>query len=178
MCLSSAAIALECGPLVSSEKLDQLQNAVANAGAVLNQHAGSLIQDMRGRLNAAQTEAALAQVDKMQLELNEIQQAESVGERVESALRIASVLAGVRDVMVDRRDTELANKFLSLYIAAAGRYAREANPFVNRILTKISIPGVAIDVAKLRDAIGMVGRELEKCESPKLPARVPQTRRE
>ena len=169
----SAVHAVECGPFVQVQKLDQLQSSVRFANGLLTQHRESLQREVSGLLGYAPTQATLNEVDRINREDDLLKSADA--SVVEMALQNASILAAVRDVMVDQRDRVIVEKYLSISVFGTKRLAEIKLRYLNQILAKISRPGVAIDVSRLRDEVGAIASEFEKCESPKpLTTRKPQ----
>jgi hypothetical protein len=66
--------------------------------------------------------------------------------------------------MVDRRDKVIVEKDLSATVVRAKKIAEISYRTTNQFLTRMSRPGIAIDVSKLRDAIGRVITEFQQCE--------------
>lgn len=160
-------LAVQCGPRVAYERIELLQKPIDEIGRTLLQHSESLQQQATSTMIGPQSEISVARVEKIFREIDLLSSAETAGERVSTALQTASVIAGIRDVMLDSRDRERVNLFLSNQLSSIGRGANSAWEYLNKLLTRITIPGVAIDVAKLRDAIAVTRSEFEKCEPGK-----------
>lgn len=162
--VSVQALSIECGPIVHIVRIEQMKNSVGEAQTTIMQHSGPLVALVKGLIDVASTDSAIREADKMQLQLDFLGQARTAGERLEGALQTALLVAQIRAVMLDRRDKERVNKFLSLSLRDAGRVAELSYRSTSDVLSKLSIPGVAIDVAKLRDESRVVVKEFEKCE--------------
>ena len=89
------------------------------------------------------------------------------------------MLFSTRDSMVDKRDKLIVERHLSLAADHTKRSAETSYLQANTSLTRLTRSGMTIDVAKmvlkLRDTIGSVLGEFQRCELPKLPSRQPST---
>jgi hypothetical protein len=88
---------------------------------------------------------------------------------LELKLGEASTLASIRDVMQDKWDKSVVQSYLSLSVVSANSQAEIQLRSLDRIMTRTSRPGIAVHVSKLRDAVGAVATEFQKCERPRLP---------
>ena len=171
-----AVHAVECGPLIQTDRVNQLHRAVQVLGMGLFPHIDSLQNEIDGLLRYSPTKATVEEVGRISIEQDFLIQANLSGENVETAVNAALVLATVRDFMVDKRDRVVVESYLSISASYVRSIAEIRTRYLNQLLTKMSRPGLAIDVSKLRDAIGMVLGEFQKCESPRVPSTGPQTR--
>ena len=174
--MSSSAAAVECGPIVQTSRLENLTELLTAAETLLNQHNRSFLNEWQNLRDRTLSDAILQQIQKIQFETDLLGSVIANNNSIKGPLDTTLTLANIRDAMVDKRDRTVVALYLSQSAAYTRKIAEISYRDTNESLTKISRPGVAGDVSKLRDAIGMVLRELEKCESPKMPARVPQTR--
>lgn len=141
----ATAFAVECGPLVQHDRLNQLESSVQEIGINLIQHHDTLQSEIDGLLRYAQTQSTINEIDRNQRDQSIVAGVLDAGERVGTALNAASMLAGIRDTMMDKRDTVIVERFLSLRISYIKRTAENQLRYVNKILTKLSRPGLAVD---------------------------------
>ena len=172
LCATTSCFAVECGPSVTTATLDKWEETVRSRGAVLDEHSMVLIErSMAINLRAMSTGGRNdAELHRLEMETTVLSGIVTMSDGVEAALSTASAVAAVRDAMLDRRDTERANKFLSLHLATVRKTASVALKRMNTALRKITLPGVAIDASKLRDAIEAIVQEFGRCEATAVPA--------
>lgn len=172
----SVVHAVECGPLVMDSKVKSLEKSLTDAIEVLDQHNNLLLNEASRLLASTPSEASLNQAEKINLEVDLLVNSRSAGAIIQARLDAVSTLVSIRDSMVDKRDKMIVELYLSAVTVHTKNMAEIAYRQANASLTRMSRPGVAIDVSKLRDTIGTVLREFQRCESPKLPSRGPPTR--
>lgn len=163
----STVLAVECGPKLSGERIEQLLKPIGEATALLAQHQNSLNDDVRTYLSRAPIDPALNRIDKLQLEITQIGHVMEYALRVENGLNEALTIAAIRDVMLDSRDRWRVNLFLSLKVFGARTHAEKIAPAIGAVLTRLTMPGVAVDISKLRDSIVLVARAFEGCDKPR-----------
>ena len=168
--------AVECGPLITDSRVKSLEKSLTDAIEVLDQHNKLLLDEISKLLASTPSEASLNQAGKINLESDLLLSAKSAGEIVQARLDALSTLVSIRDLMVDKRDKMFVEVQLSASVVFTKNLAEIAYKRANESLARLSRPGVAIDVSKLRDTIGVVSNEFQRCESPKLPSRRPATR--
>ena len=171
-----AVHAVECGSLIMQNRVEHLKKSLTAANEMLRQHRMSLLNEAGTLLGNTPSDAILNQVAKINREHDLLVGVISDGESVQGPLDTVSTLVSIRDVMVDKRDKMIVELNISLNAVHTKKMAELSYRTTNESLTQMSRPGVAIDVSKLRDTIGLVLGELQKCELPKMPSRGPQTR--
>jgi hypothetical protein len=159
------ADAIECGPVLRPERLLELANGVAQAAAQLLQHDSSLGREAEGLWRHASTQATLDRISKIQRDQDLLGYAHERTARLETDLQYAHVLAGIREVMVDKRDKVVVEKYLSSSAFFIKGSAERVLSYVNGIMAKLSRPSLAVDMARLRDSIAGVAEEFASCES-------------
>jgi hypothetical protein len=95
---------------VSSEKLDVLELSLLEAGQVLAQHRMNLNLEAQRRVTAARNHSELVQANAIEIEMNALSHVLWLGETLEASIGKAGAVASVRDAMIDRRDTDRANR--------------------------------------------------------------------
>ena len=165
MLVATELRAVECGPIMRAVTIHQLRDSIKVPNEVLFPHRLRLVDDSKRLLptKSLEDEKELA---TMQLETSRLEAVNGAGTQVQEALGVAWLLASLRDDMRDAGDKKLLNEQLSHYLADARKAAERARPYVGDLLTRAMLPGVAVDIAKLRDAIGFVESDLKNCTSP------------
>ena len=161
--LNSQSVSVGCVPTMRAATIDQVKLAVTEASARLLQHLGALKQDLGRRAKAAPTEAADADAGKIAQELDSLNHIMQAVKGINNALGPASLLAAIREQMVYSADKVAVNARLSLLLFTARQEAEKAYQYVGPALTKITSSGVAVDVAKMRDAIEAVLKAVGNC---------------
>jgi hypothetical protein len=164
--LGSQSAAIECGPAMRAATIDQMKLAVREANAKVLPHVGALTRELRSQRQAAATDAAIAEIDKSAQELGSLVIVMQAGNGTYNALESASLLAAIREQMVYGGDKSAANARLSDRLYAARQEAEKAYQYISPALPRFTSPGVAADVAKLRDAIEGVLKVLGNCKPP------------
>jgi hypothetical protein len=77
-------------------------------------------------------------------------------------------LVQIRDAMVDKRDRYVLQRYASAQIVHLANLSRLTTESVALVLTKVRQPGIAIDVARLRDLSMDVHKSYASCDVPKL----------
>jgi len=126
------------------------------------------MNEVKMLLGRATSDAGIQQIEKINQEINLLDSVTLDYNTVQGPLNTASTLAAIRDVMVDKRDKTILELYLSESAVYAKNHAELSFNATNRTLTVMSRPGIAVDVSRLRDAMGMVLKELQKCESPRI----------
>lgn len=160
--------AVECGPLANTDNIGQLQQSLDEANSALLRGRRLLVEEVGQLLKGSpRTEAALVESERInrEQELLESAGASELGAWLSSS----GTLAAIRDAMQDKRDRFVVEMYLSLQLVMVKQHAEIQLNSVNRSLAKMSRPGLAIDVAKVRDSVNAVLAEFRNCESPKLP---------
>lgn len=152
--------AIECGPSMHVVTLDNYQEAVRAANEKVSGHSTALLTEQV----MLQDNASL--FDKIQAEIGYLDMAIQAGDRAAATLNTAWILALVRNQMIDKRDREIAARFLSLTLKHSHEVAQSAFNSTNNVLRRLTRPGIAVDVAGLRDAIETVAKDLSKCSPP------------
>lgn len=161
--------AVDCGPLVMLSKVTALQDSLTGALSALRQHQGVLMSEGSREARESEFQKIFNEIDRLNLSM-------SGGEQIEIRLDAISILVSIRDFMVDKQDKLIVEQYISLYGLNVKNTAEIVFRSISKTLTQVSRPGVAIDVSKLRDAIGTVVGEFERCEAPKPLSRRPATR--
>ena len=105
-------------------------------------------------------------IEQLQSEIADVDSALSAGNDLQTEIANSWMLAMLRDKMVDARDKTMVSAFLSLRLSLARKMSELTDPMIGRTLRRITRPGIAVDVAKLRDAVETVAKELAKCTPP------------
>ena len=163
--VGAKALAIECGPTMRAASLSQMEEAVDSATTKLLQQSIALLEEM-GRSANARSDSDLSAFGKISNESDRISNATTAGERVQDTLNTNWILATIRDQMLDARDKARVNAYLSIALANAKRRAESASKSLAATLSTVTRPGIAVDVAKLRDTIDVVIKAFEKCVSP------------
>lgn len=163
--------AVECGPLIQESKVKALEKSLTDALSKLRQHEEVLINENKRLLAGAFSEVSEKDFQKTTLEIDRVSLSHIVGEQVESRLDATSMQVVIRDLMVDKQDRLIVEKYLSLYAAQLKRISEINYRYISKTLTQVSRPGVAIDVSKLRDVLGTVLGEFQRYEAPKPPSK-------
>lgn len=103
---------------------------------------------------------------KLELENSTIDNVLVIAGRVTARLDQTILLLQVREVMVDKRDRAAVSGFLSIVSSTVAKASRSSVEAINRSLIRISRPGIAADVAKLRDRVSDVLAAFENCAMP------------
>lgn len=164
--LGSQPAAMECGPAARAAMIERMKSTVREANARVLQDFRALNQDPGRREKPAATDAAIAEADRSAQELGSLIDIMQAGDGTGNALESASLFATIRDQVVYGGDKVAANDRLSLLLYLARQEAEKAYQTISPALAKITGPGVAADVAKLRGAIEAVLRVLGNCVPP------------
>jgi len=159
--------AVECGPLITSSQVSSLDQSLSEALSLLMGHEKSLGEEIENRLANARSDIEFNRINKISNESDQLRNVSTLGQYVQFRLEALGILISIRDVMVAKLDRTIVEKYLSLMTAAAKQTAEIGYKQTNTVLAKVSRPGIAIDVSKLRDAIGKVVSEFHRCEIPK-----------
>jgi hypothetical protein len=173
----SAVHAVECGPLIMQSKVGAIKDSLTDALDSVRRYQNVLLNEREQLLASKQPADRL--IEARNYELDALNNAWSAGEVIRARLDTVSILFSTRDLMVDKRDRIIVEQHLSLAAEHTKRSAETSYIQANTSLTRLSRSGMPIDVArmvlKLRDAIGSVSGEFQRCELPKLPSRQPPT---
>ncbi len=164
--LGSQSAALECGPTMRAVTIEQLKVTVKEANARVLQHFRVLNEDLGRRGKAPATGAAIAEADRAAQELGGLIDIMQAVDGTYNALESASLLAAIREQMVYGGDKIAVNPRLSLLLFNARQEAEKTYRSISPLATKITSPGVAADVARMREAIEAVIRVLGNCVAP------------
>jgi len=158
-------------------KVGSLRDSLTDALGVVRRYQNVLLDERQQLL--ASTKPAANLVENRDYELDALNNAWSAGEVIRARLDTVLILFSTRDSMVDKRDKMIVERQLSLAADHTKRSAETSYLQANTSLTRLTRSGMAIDVAKmvlkLRDTIGLVLGEFQRCELSKLPLRQPPT---
>jgi len=172
--VSSESVAIECGQKMREATIKDLGDSIGVARQRLLEHSKGLHEDVKGLLSTARSGDDLRPIQQLQDEMGLIEFAEKGGRDVEAEMRFAGTLALIRDAMVDAKDKAVVSWVLSNHLYTTGKLAEATKPLTSFSLRKITRPGIAVDVAKLQDAIEAVVRHLSECTAP--PKKAPMQR--
>ena len=145
--------------------ISQLRHSIKTANEALFPHRVRLLEENNRLLTAKSSEQEL-EFGKKSLDISRLEGANNAGSQVQDALGVAWLLASLRDDMRDGKDKALLNEQLSHYLADARNSAERAHPYVSSLFAESTTPGVAVDIGKLRDAVGVVIADLRQCTPP------------
>ena len=164
--LGSQPAAMACGPAARAATIERMKSAVREANAGVLQDFRALNRESGAREKPAATDAANAEADRTAQELGRLIDIMQAGDRTGNALESAALFATIRDQVVYGGEKVAANARLSFLLAVARQEAEKAYQYISPALAKITEPGVAADVAKLRGAIEAVVKALGNCVAP------------
>ena len=164
--VSSASVAIECGPSMRAALINQLEGSVRAASERLSQHSAALIKEMQRLLTNAKSNGDTLAFERVEVENGQLSRIIYLGDRIAERLSAASMLVQIRDGMVNVKDKTLVSAHLSIELSRTQKMGENMFKDINSTLTALSRPGVAIDVAKLRDAIDVVVKTLAICTPP------------
>ena len=164
----STVHAVECGALVTHSRLSELQRSLNVADSALRRDEELLLAEGQGMLKRSPvTDATLNDAMRVLGEQERVSSANT--SELELLLGAASTLAAIRGVMKEKWDRSVVETYLSLSVFSVKGQAEIKLKSLDRILTQTSRPGIAVNISKLRDAVGALVTEFQKCESPRLP---------
>ena len=164
--LGSQSDAVECTLAMRAATVEQMKAALREASARVLQHFNVLNQELGRRKKVAATETAIAEVDATAQQLGSLIQIMQAGDGTINALELASLLAAIREQVVYGGDKAAANARLAPSLSVARQEAEKALQYIGPASKNITLPGVAADVAKMRDAIEAVIKALGRCAPP------------
>lgn len=166
MLVTTQAFAVECGPIMRAVTIHQMEETIREADARMTQHGEALRSESTRLLAAATSDVQLQQIDKLLIEIDLINNATVSSERVQHLLSTGWQLALIRDKMVDARDKAMLSGHLSIQLAGTRPLAEKTSQYISSLLTRLTRPGVAVDLSKLRDSVELVVKNLAKCTPP------------
>lgn len=128
----------------------------------LSLHRGAL-QDEASKLNS------IGAHDKSMRNYDEdglIDSAQRSADYVVIELSKSLMLSQLKSMMIDQRDKVAVERFLSLVAVYVGKSSQAAQERLGQILSRVSRPGVAIDIAKLRDILTATTKDFGVCNAP------------
>ncbi len=166
MICATSGIAVECGPTTSTKSLEAHLERIGQLRQNVSAHVAQLLKELEAVMPSAQTETAFARADKLYYQTEAIGSADLAGERLASTLSTALIVAQIRDSLRGSKDIATVNKFLSTLLVYVAKTASGLQQSINRYFTKITAPAAIHDVSKLRDAIGDIASQYERCSLP------------
>jgi len=157
--LGSEAGPQACGSTLRAAAIERMKAGVREANAKVLEHFGRLNRDVRTRRDAAEADAVTRQLGSLIDIMQAVQGASS-------ALESAALLAAVREQTVYGGDRVAAGLRLSAALYRARREAETSYRRIGPALAGITLPGIAADAAKLRDAVASVIASLGNCILP------------
>jgi hypothetical protein len=129
-------LAAECGPTISAAPISEIKESLDPIQTALHQHLKSL--------TAALSAAEEREYFWVRLALDQ-------SSELNHAVVHLLTLVQIRDAMVDKRDRYVLQRYASAQIVHLANLSRLTTESVALVLTKVRQPGIAIDVARLRD---------------------------
>ena len=150
--ISPTCVAEECGKSLTTSQIEKLRSSIATSQKNILQHMESLTKEL--------TNQALNQRD---IGNQVYEEAQGVLVPLEQGL----LLTQIKNAMIDSRDRETVERFLSIIAVHTAIASSRAQEKINRLSTSISRPAVALDVSRLRDSVNDVSQALENCTRPR-----------
>ena len=157
--VSMDALAVDCGTTVSSARIQEMLASMEEPSEALIRHSSSLAMQAAD----ASKSGRIRDFNNLLMETNAVDFMHTTGGGLQSTLTTAQVLAIIRDRMVNRADRNVVSEYVQLWLATAERVAESSQQLANDAVPHFSTPGIAKDVAKMRDRFEAIARELEKC---------------
>jgi hypothetical protein len=158
------AAAADCSQSLTRTEVEKLSTAVAAAQKNLSQHGQSLFEEQGVMLDRGPGNYSSIAFGKISDDQTRLTRADFAATTVASALDQVLTLIMVRDLMVDTQDKLTVETFLSVDAYGVGLHSRNAALYLNQ--ARVSRPGIASDLAKLRDSVSGVSAAFENCDKP------------
>lgn len=160
--LMQTAEGADCGASLRHAQVWKLAAAIEAAVKNLTQHRGELITEQEGMLKRRSGFDDIG-MRKVEIEIDNLSSAQDSAGETSKWLDQALLLLQLREAMVDQRDKTTVERHLSLVAVTLAKQSRGAVAYINKTLVRISRPGIATDVARLRDSVGAVLTTFENC---------------
>jgi hypothetical protein len=155
-------MAEECGKRLTDAQIERFIESINVPVNNLSQHTQALLLE-EGNLIAA---GAFERADRVAREQVLISSADQVASYVSNNLDKTLLLAQLKNVMVDQRDRMIVEKILSLIAKSVKDTSQRAHERISQLLSKVTRPGIAVDVAKLRDSLAEINKVFSSCTAP------------
>jgi hypothetical protein len=162
----------QCGISLREPQVKTLLETLTAATANLDAHKRTLLDEAEAKLDRNNIRGSQADSNEHGL----ISRVEGVALRVESALSETLTLARIRDVMQHPFDLQVLTAYLSAQAHHTRNVSQIAATYITDVMTRITRPGIAVDIAKVRDQIAETRKAFADCDPAKVPVSTPKSK--